>query len=383
MKRVLLLFVLLFAVALIPAAAQDSDLPGFDDLTAGEWTQIPVDDAVCLYDTDYSFFVRPADVETDKLMIYFQGGGACWDGLTCGSVGQFASQYDVSDDEMAVYTAGLFDYENESNPVTDFHAVFVPYCSGDIHSGDAEMTFDLPEAMQTDDAADVSVIFNGVDNTSQVLDWVYANFLEPEQVLITGCSAGGYGAATHAPFIMQNYAGIPAVLVSDASNGVLYPGWNGLETWEVVDELPDFVEDFTDITWEDYSTTLQFIATSQAFPDNVFAQYNTFLDQVQIGFYGLMQNVFVTEDNFADIAQEWSTGLLTNLATIEAASDNFYAYTAGGLVHCVVNRPEFYSYSVDGLTVSDWVSGLLAGDPQTVSCDVESGECLVPPATDE
>ena len=375
MKKFFVFSLLLFAFLLIPAAAQDD--MSFGDMSAGEWTQVPVDDGVCLYDTDYSFFVRPAEEETDKLMIYFQGGGACWDALTCATVGQFASQYDVTEDEMSFYQFGYFDYENPDNPVADYNAVFVPYCSGDIHSGDAEATYEIPNS------DDLTVQFRGVPNSQAVLEWVYANIMAPEQVFISGCSAGGYGASAHAASIMNHYEGVPAVLLSDSSNGVLTPEWNGRETWNIEASSPDFMESLA-MMGDEIDTTTQFIETAKAFPDNTFAQYNTFLDQVQVGFYGLLQGVFVTEDNFVEVATSWSTGLLTNLFTISGSVENFRSYTAGGTLHCIVNRPDFYTYEVGGIAFSAWVGSLLSADvPDSISCDVEAGECLSAPASAE
>ncbi|HRF94738.1 MAG TPA: hypothetical protein PLZ51_06085, partial [Aggregatilineales bacterium] len=132
--------------------------------------------------TAYSFFVRPAPLPTSKLMIYFQGGGACWDGFTCGAIGQFASRYEVPDlagvGELT-NNVGFFDYENPENPVADYNAVFVPYCTGDVHGGDSVVTFDVPKEQLGVDFDEITVKFNGRKNSQAVLDWVYENFAEP------------------------------------------------------------------------------------------------------------------------------------------------------------------------------------------------------------
>jgi len=64
------------AVASIP-----SPIANLDGLAPG-WNIIePGGDTVCSDGTPYKFFVRPG--AADKLMVYFQGGGACWTGVTC------------------------------------------------------------------------------------------------------------------------------------------------------------------------------------------------------------------------------------------------------------------------------------------------------------
>ncbi|MCL4255018.1 MAG: hypothetical protein KJ043_14735 [Anaerolineae bacterium] len=177
-KILFLLLCGIIALFAIPALAQEDtmpDMPAFADLPAGEWTQIATGgDTICMYDTPYSFFVRPASEPTDKLMVYFEGGGACWDGFTCGAIGQFASQFEVGEEPPASF--GMFDFENEANPVTDYNTVFVPYCTGDIHGGDEVVTFDVPKEQLGVDFDEITVHFNGRKNSQAVLDWVYDNF---------------------------------------------------------------------------------------------------------------------------------------------------------------------------------------------------------------
>lgn len=377
MRRFFSLVTLVFALLLIPSAAQEQAT--FDSLVLGEWEQIVVEDGVCLYGDEYSFFVRPAETPTAKLMIYFQGGGACWDAFTCASVGQFASQYDVSSTETSFYQAGYFDFDNPNNPVSDYNMVFLPYCTGDIYSGDNVVTYAVPEAVESD-AEELTINYNGFDNAQAVLDWVYANFAAPEQVFVTGCSAGGYGATTHAPFIMQNYADVPVVHLADSATGVNRLDWEGLLTWNLYENLPAFVEDMAGVEHGEFSTSLQFTTTSAAFPDNIMAQYNTFLDGVQVGFYGLTAlGTPVDETNFLQVAEQWTPAMLGNVRGIEGEVDNFAYYTAGGAEHCIVNRDIFYDYEVDGVVFRDWVASLLGGDTSDISCNAATGACLQAP----
>lgn len=385
MKRLTFALVLALSMAL-PLLAQDQ--PSFDDLPAGEWTRIPVPQAICMYNTDYSFFVRPAEQPTNKLMIYFEGGGACWDGFTCASKGQFASAYEVTDDEMAGYTQGIFDYSNPNNPVRDYHAVFLPYCSGDVHSGASVQTFDVPPGVDTKDLiiedGKITILFNGFQNSAGVLEWVYNNFAAPEQVFVTGCSAGGYGASTHAPFIMQHYANTEVVLLSDAANGVTPRNWIGFQTWDILANNPDFVAGLNGVTSERYNTTLRFREMAKAFPQNRFAQFNTFLDAVQIGFYGLLIGTPVNQENFSQIGPRWGTQMWANTLSLETANPNFYSYTAGGLDHCITPYDYFYEYEVQGVRFDQWVASLLDGSiDKSPTCDISLGECTRRPGSSE
>ena len=371
----LLVLVVLVGLSGAVIAQDDGELPVFDDLVAGEWNSIsPGEDTVCLYDTDYQFFVRPAEEPTEDLMIYFEGGGACWNDGTCSAVGQFASRYDVPDTLMDNYNDGFFEFDNPANPVADYNVVFVPYCSGDVHSGSSDFV----------DYENIDVNYNGVDNAQAVLDWTYENFTAPDDVFVTGCSAGGYGATYHAPFVMENYPDNRVVHLADAATGVTPMGWDGYNQWDIFSGLPEFVEDLDEATIDTYSNNLSTIASANAFPNNVFAQYNTFIDEVQVAFYGIIiGEPALDEASFVALAQEWSPALIDNLTEISTSTDNFFSYTAGGTLHCITGLPELYTYAYDGLTVADWVDSLLTGDAMSdVSCDVVTGECLTAPSDD-
>ena len=62
------------------------------DAPPGDWTWIPVDGAVCRDGSGTGFGVRPSATGSDKLVIYLEGGGACFNGTTCGiNPGSFGS----------------------------------------------------------------------------------------------------------------------------------------------------------------------------------------------------------------------------------------------------------------------------------------------------
>ncbi len=379
MKRFAFLFLLMMlALLVIPASAQE--MPAFSDLAPGEWTQLELPGGVCLYGEDYSFFVRPDDTPTDNLLVYFQGGGACWDGLTCGSIGQFASFYEVTEETIAYYASGvgIFDFDSPANPLADYNVVFLPYCTGDVHSGDSDYTFDVPDIVEADFDT-IDVYFKGHHNTQLVLDWVYENFAEPEQIVVSGCSAGGYGAVSQAPYIMEHYAGIPAVMIADSSHGARVPEWNGLATWGTVDNLPAFMTDMADITLENYDTSLHVELSAEYFSDNQFAQFNSYLDGVQIGFFGTLQGYDLSFDNeVAEVASQWSGILFGNILSLSQL-DNFKYYTAGGTQHCLVNSDLFYAYDQSGVIFADWFAGVISGAADNVSCSVLAQDCFVSP----
>lgn len=68
------------------------------------------------YSTDFAFQVIPA--AKDKVLLYFQGGGACWDEFSTGH--GFCSS-----DAIATDLVGVFDHTNPENPYKDYTVVQV------------------------------------------------------------------------------------------------------------------------------------------------------------------------------------------------------------------------------------------------------------------
>jgi hypothetical protein len=54
--------------------------------------------------------------------------------------------------------------------------------------------------------------------------------------------------------------------------------------------------------------------------------------------------------------------LLGNLLDVHTQAANFRSYTAPGNVHCVTLWDDFYSMSISGTRVRDWVANLALGN---------------------
>ena len=67
--------------------------------------------------------------EIQKVILEFQGGGACWDDVTC-SVADAVFSADIEDTRSAVglYRQGIYDHDNPDNPFKGWTHVMVPYC---------------------------------------------------------------------------------------------------------------------------------------------------------------------------------------------------------------------------------------------------------------
>jgi hypothetical protein len=359
----------ILSLALVGSVVAHDDLPKLADLPAGEWNAIaPGEDTVCAYGTPYQFFVRPAETTSDKLMIHFEGGGACWDAETCApdykfppdDTGRPLFARDVADDEMSGYTGGLFDFDNPENPVADYNTVFVSYCTADVHMGSQTHEYESSSGEK------YTMNFQGFTNASAVLHWTYENFENPSEVFITGISAGAIGQVIHTPYIVDHYKDAKVVQFADSYVGVAARGWAGFAEWGALDNVAkEIVPAYSDLTDANFTLARLYRGMAPAFPNHIFSQFTSYVDSTQIFFYYLTGGGATPEEaggNFVTGRQSILSGLTANVP-------NFRAYQSWGNIHGITHVNDFYAYQVNGVRLRDWLADLIAGEtPRSISC---------------
>ena len=147
---------------------------------------------ICIVGSPFTSFTKQGN--PSKLLIFLNGGGACWqDFYFCTPVaeevlpaegpGIFASSFDTGQSII-------------SNPFADWSMMFVSYCDGSVFSGD-------------NDVVDANFPFGpvrfhrGLRNVSAAMDLAKATFPHARQIMVSGASAGGVGAAAFAPFLAR------------------------------------------------------------------------------------------------------------------------------------------------------------------------------------
>src|SRR5215207_1737695 len=182
MKRILLLALLLTLLAL----SMSSQALAQQGSRASAWQRIELGGAaLCAHGTPYAFWIHEGT--TDDLLVYFQGGGGCWNADTCReTAAEFNGFYDsrITANDAPSNLSGIFDLDRPENPFHDYNIVYIPVCTGDVHWGDNVHTYTDPEE------GDVTINFKGYVNASAALNWAYEHFPQPESVFVSGCSAG-------------------------------------------------------------------------------------------------------------------------------------------------------------------------------------------------
>ena len=352
--------------------------PLLDTLGEG-WNPVePGGDTICSDGSDFRFFVRVADPR--ELVVYFQGGGACWNGGSCDPDGD-PTYTQVAVEELHSATGvdveagamhGMMAFGHPENPFVDHSVVFVPYCTADVHIGDSVTTYTV-DATEETPAHDVTIHHRGYVNAMAALDWTYEQFLAPESILVTGSSAGAIPSPLYARFLAEHYPDTRLAALGDGAGGYrnLMDADRPHEKWDTLAALSDLPE-FSSMVSEEFTFESLYTTSGTSHPYLDLARYDTSEDSTQKRFLNLGGVEVSTLQPFLD----------ANHADIAAQVENYVSYVAPGELHTILLRPEFYTYQVDGVSVRDWVADFAAGvsvdDVHCGSCDAAALETTTP-----
>lgn len=317
---------------------------------------------------DFAVFVKPGDPE--RVILFFQGGGACWDGKNCTGVNTttYTQVYDSQDPWVLKYAyGGMMDYQSPANPYKDWTYVLAPYCSADVFWGSVDRTYVDP-----DDGVNVSLRHRGFDNMLATLAYVRANHSGAKQILVAGESAGGYGAALAFPYVKNSYAAADVTLLVDSAAGVVPNDFRttSFNQWNLASTLPDWTgvnsAYYQANTFGDVLLTL-----ANYYPGSRFAQFTTAFDSTQRFFFNV-QRLLPTQtyqdrpgfwpaaSNIEDtVSCNWNTQMRA-AATTAAGAGNFRYFISPGTGHTILGRGNFGVVNSNGVALSDWVNGFVS-----------------------
>jgi hypothetical protein len=290
--------------------------------------------------TGYAINHQPG---SDTLLLYLQGGGACWGGTTCYGLKtskgfletkqEATVRAEVADPRMAV----LFDREREGSLFAGMSHAYVPYCTGDLHAGTRAQTHRY--LFKSRPAHHVGAL----NLDAFLADLVPLLGGDVKRVVLVGASAGGFGASMNWWRVREAFGAQVRVDVLNDSGPMIDPSlltvWRDMrEAWGL--RTPPGCADCRDGP----SKWLPFYARSIPGPER-YAVIASEGDDV-IGAYTLA----------SDRAQARRLAAMR-----DAMSANQRAFLLPGDEHVqLVDDP---NVSVDGVTLGGWVTQFLGQDP--------------------
>jgi len=303
---------------------------------------------LCLRGTEYTVDTREGS--SDELVIFLQGGGACWE--------DFCAAFEVTN---SLPPSGILDPDLAGNPVADWDVLYLPYCDGSLFAGDVDRV--LPTSELVEGGPEESMGYQrGLQNLTAALDVGLAEFPNPSRILLTGVSGGAFGTIAALPLVRYYYPETEILVFNDSGVGVakdgnpdfinetLLAGWNSSSL------VP---ESCTDCTSNGHATRL--IEWQLAEDDNFTMSALSFSQDAVISFTFLM----VTPTNFTS----WL--LAETERTTNLFEDRYKRFIPNGAAHTTLLREvseggdDFQIGALDteiaGVSVLDWFTAMIDG----------------------
>lgn len=317
---------------------------------AEAWTYLDFPDTQCR-DGSAAGIAVSLNPRSSKLMIYLEGGGACFDALTC-SVNPANTRL-----MREARSEGVFDRDNPDNPVRDWNFVYVPYCTGDSHGG--ARTNGVVEGVSGRQQ------FVGYLNMQRFLHRIVPTFPGVSDVLLTGVSAGGFGAAQNAVLVQRAFPEVKVKFVDDSGPPLaravvptcLQKKWRTLWNYDetFLNDCGDACPNEDDFT-QDYGVFL-----ARTFADRPAGLISADRDSVIAGFFGAGLDgctgvALLTPVPATDFRRE----LLAYREKVRPFGQfsTFFPISVG---HTFLGDDGLYSTQVAGVRLIDWFKDIVTG----------------------
>jgi hypothetical protein len=334
---------LVTVLALLAAACGGSDdrSAGRGELQQNVWTWVDIPGAVCSDGSGTGIAVNPGD--PDLVVLFLDGGGACWDALTCftfdlADPGPFGPKQ--FEGEAGKIEGSFIDRTVAENPFRDATLVYVPYCTGDVHAGDAVQ--DYPGAPRR-------WYHKGRPNLLAAVAWIERELTPPSKVVVSGASAGGYGALLMFDLVKQAWPDAKGYLVDDSGPPLEGDDFSPVlrATWFLSWRLDETV---LPLCGAECATDLSELlpALSRKYPGDRIALLSSRHDEVMRSYFLLGSGGF-------------ESALLRVVDDVIAPLPNVEAFLVPGSSHTMLGDPA--AYTAGDTNLVEWLGRMVGDDP--------------------
>jgi hypothetical protein len=356
--RLLALAALAVGAALLASCgADETDGPGTTPgepvpLPAGEWTWIELEGSICSDGSPTGIAVNPGPGPAPDLLVFLDGGGACWDAATCFGFADLPPAAKPGPFGRAEFEArrqdipgSLLDREAPGNPYRGFTLAFVPYCTGDVHAGDASRDYA---------GAPRRYHHHGRRNVAAAGDYLAAHLPAPARLVVSGASAGGFGALLAHDALRPRWPAAKGYLVDDSGPPLVGNDFSPVlrAAWTVAWRLDEAVLPVCgDACARDLSLLVP--ALAERWPADRLALLSRMRDDVIRAFVGLGPAAFETallrlrDERFSPLGGQAAT---------------FYVPGSG---HTMLGDPA--RFEAGGVALPEWLRRQVEDDPAWAS----------------
>ncbi len=298
------------------------------------WTFQPIPGGECGNGSEYAVGVNLTDRSRD-VVLFFQGGGACWDMLSCFTLGSATHINDTLTSAVVLAeaqndTSFVFD-RGATNPFADASFVYMPYCTGDAHSGSNIATYGTREVHHV-----------GAHDAQLVIDRMAATFPDAERIWLVGLSAGGYGVIANWWRAQDAFPSARVDALSDCGDPLAVP----LGRWRLMLDSWGFEFPPACTGCDSLDDALPYYAASMP-PPHRFGLLAYLHDPVISSFFTLNTNAIAAG--------------LTSLRETSSLTPNQRTFFVEDNAHVLLNEPD-RSPASGGPSVREWITQFATDD---------------------
>ncbi len=313
-------------------------------LPAGQWTWIDVPGAACADGSQTGLAVNPAPGGGTTVLLFLNGGGSCWDPLTCAAlrratpdIGGPYGRAQFEADAPRVQ-GSILDRTVAGSPFADATLVFVPYCTGDVHWGDSSN--DYPGLGRWRHV--------GAANLRADIGFLRQSLPAPQKLVVGGSSAGGFGSLLAHDLARTAWPDAKGYLVDDSGPPLVSADVPEVEraAWFLSWRLDRTLAPLCGGCRADLSQILPVLA--QRWPADRFALLSSRQDAVIRGY--LLQSPAGFERALLQLVDQRVTPLAGARAFLEP-----------GERHALLQAPA--AHTAEGVPLPAWLGQMIGDDP--------------------
>lgn len=319
----------------------------------GRWFWIPVSGMQCRDGSPSGIGVRLRS-ENDKLVIYMEGGGACYDVNTCEGNPSTADESEFSFWANSFGKEGIFS-SSKNNPFRDWNFIYVPYCTGDLHAG--SLIGNVPDGP-------AGQVFYGYNNMGLVLDLIKPYFGNLNNVLLTGQSAGGFGATFNFIQVAEAFPNSNLSLINDGGpmpdrNDAFAPCYQQLirNVFGLDAILPAGCGGCVGADGDGLSELYRYLG--QTYTNLNFGLVSSTEDAVLRDFFGDGQANCSSTNLLPDGVL--TAGVRQLRDSVLIPTGNWSTFITAGFGHTFIGGDDFYDKEITGISMAAWCEAVING----------------------
>jgi hypothetical protein len=248
-----------------------------------------------------------------------------------------------------------------------------------VHWGDAVVKHVLGKQS-------ITIHHKGFVNAQVAEKWAREHFVNPDEVFVTGSSAGAYGAIVNSLSLQQNvWPSSHFDVLGDAGNGVITQDFleNDIAKWGIEQNLPDWIPGLNRPLAELNAADL-WTESALFYPRNRFANYAAAYDGGQggqTGFYNVMLNPGnpIAWTRWWRPSCEWNATMRSLVQDGASRAENYRYYIGSGSQHTMWGSNKVYTDTTGGVpTIVRWIRAMLGGTLDWTNVETTDPGLLLP-----